>query len=111
MGSYLKKINCVPNSSLRELLVREAHEGGLMGHLPHALYNPLPILSEPWVDISMDFVLGLSKSKRGMDYVFIVVDRFSKIVHFIPYHKADNALNIANLFFKKIVDCMEYQGA
>jgi predicted trehalose synthase len=23
---------CVPNSSIHELLVREAHEGGLMGH-------------------------------------------------------------------------------
>ncbi|KAH9680016.1 Endonuclease [Citrus sinensis] len=134
---------CVPHSSLRELLVREAHGGGLMGHfgiaktldvlkehffwphmkrdvericekcitckhaksriLPHGLYNPLPIPSEPWVDISMDFVLGLPRSKRGSDSIFVVVDRFLKMAHFIPCHKTDDATNIANLFFKEIV--------
>uniref|UniRef100_A0A2N9J0L0 Integrase catalytic domain-containing protein n=1 Tax=Fagus sylvatica TaxID=28930 RepID=A0A2N9J0L0_FAGSY len=134
---------CVPSCSMRELLVREAHGGGLMGHfgvkktldilhehffwpkmkrdvnricgrcitcrkakskvLPHGLYTPLPVPSEPWVDISMDFVLGLPRTKRDRDSIFVVVDRFNKMTYFIPCYKTDDATNIADLFFREIV--------
>ena len=133
----------MPQGSLRQSLVRVAHEDGLMGlfrvakaldtlheHFfwpnmrkyvhnlcdkcitcskakskvqPHGLYTALPIPDMPWVDISMDFILGLPKTSKGMDSIFVVVDRFSKIVHFIPCHKVDYACNIANLFFKEVV--------
>ena len=51
----------------------------------------------------MDFILGLPKTEHEKDLVMVMVDRFSKMSHFIPWHKIDNVVNIIDLFFREVV--------
>lgn len=50
----------------------------------------------------MDFVIGLLKTQWGSDSIFVVVNRFLKITHFIPYKKTTDEITSAQLYYKEV---------
>uniref|UniRef100_A0A2N9G2F5 Chromo domain-containing protein n=1 Tax=Fagus sylvatica TaxID=28930 RepID=A0A2N9G2F5_FAGSY len=103
---------------MRDFLVWELHASGLAGHFGRdktieelakhrkqnvGLYTPLPVLDRLWQDVSMDFVLGLPRTLKKHDSIFVLVDKFSKMAHFIPCSKTSDASKIAKLYFDEIV--------
>lgn len=58
----------------------------------HGQLQPIESASRPWQDISMDFVTGLPES-NGFNAILMVVDRFSKMHHYIACTAGDEGTN------------------
>lgn len=66
------------------------------------LYTPLPVPSDPWESVTMDFIEALPKSRKGHDYLYVFVDRFSKMCILIPCNKQITTEQTVKLFFQHV---------
>lgn len=68
---------------------------------PAGLLQPLPVPAGVWEDISMDFVTHLPSS-NGYTVIMVVVDRYSKEVHFGALPTGFSAFKVATLFIEVV---------
>lgn len=66
------------------------------------MLQPLPIPDSPWQEISIDFIEGLPRSD-GYTAILVVIDRFSKVGHFLPLKHPFRAASVAKVFLNNIV--------
>ena len=57
--------------------------------------------------MSINIKLGLPKTIRKHDSIFVIVDRFSKMAYFLPYNKISNASKVAQIYFDEVVKLHE----
>jgi hypothetical protein len=69
---------------------------------PTGLLQPLVIQEWKWEFISMDFIKGFCKTQRQHDSIMVVVDKLSKLAHFILVKYSYKDINIAKFFMKEI---------
>ncbi|WVZ58487.1 hypothetical protein U9M48_008759 [Paspalum notatum var. saurae] len=70
---------------------------------PAGLLQPLKIPVWKWEEISMDFVMGLPRTQKGYNSIWVVVDRLTKVSHFIPVNTTYSGARLAELYISRIV--------
>jgi hypothetical protein len=70
---------------------------------PVGLLQPLKVPEWKWEDISMDFIVGLPRTLVGYDSIWVIVDRFTKVAHFIPIKTTHSGARLAELYMSRIV--------
>ncbi|WVZ65259.1 hypothetical protein U9M48_014655 [Paspalum notatum var. saurae] len=75
---------------------------------PGGMLQPLNIPAWKWEDIHMDFVVGLPRTQKGYDSIWVIIDRFTKSAHFIPVKTCYTAATYAGLYISRIVSLHEF---
>jgi hypothetical protein len=63
----------------------------------------LPIPTWKWKDISMDFIVGLPKTAKGFDSIWVIIDRLTKIAHFLPVKTYYPVITYAQIYIAHIL--------
>jgi hypothetical protein len=63
----------------------------------------LPIPTWKWEDISMDFIVGLPRTAKGYDSIWVIIDRLTKIAHFLPVKTYYPVITYAHMYIACIL--------
>jgi hypothetical protein len=70
---------------------------------PAGWLQPLQVPERKWGEIPMDFIVGLPRSQSGYDFIWVIVDRLTKVAHFIPIKTTYSGPQLAELHMSRIV--------
>ncbi|WVZ70402.1 hypothetical protein U9M48_019073 [Paspalum notatum var. saurae] len=70
---------------------------------PASMLQPLAVPAWKWKDVHMDFIVGLPRTQKGYDSIWVIIDRFTKSAHFIPVKTIYHAKTYAELYIARIV--------
>jgi hypothetical protein len=70
---------------------------------PAGNLQPLSIPEWKWENICMDFIVGLPRTPRGYNSIWVIVDRLTKSAHFIPVAMTYRVGQYAKLYISHIV--------
>ncbi len=70
---------------------------------PAGTLQPISIPEWKWDHVEMDFVTGFPRSQKGNDAILVVIDRLSKVAHFLAVKETINASQLADLYMSRVV--------
>ncbi|GKF09013.1 putative reverse transcriptase domain-containing protein, partial [Tanacetum coccineum] len=70
---------------------------------PSGLLVQPDITQWKWDNITMDFVTKLPKSSQGYDIIWVIIDRLTKSVIFVPIRETDPMEKLARIYLKEVV--------
>jgi hypothetical protein len=70
---------------------------------PVGLLQPLEIPTWKWDDLSMDFIVGLSRTQKGNDSIWVIVDHLTKVAHFLPVKANYSVRRLTQLYVDSIL--------
>jgi hypothetical protein len=70
---------------------------------PTGPLQPLLIPQWKWEDITMDFVSGLQRGRKGNDAIWVIVDRLTKSALFLPMKMTDPVDKLARLYVNEVI--------
>jgi hypothetical protein len=70
---------------------------------PGELLQPVQVPEWKWEEITMDFIVGLPRTQSGYDSIWVIVDRLTKVAHFIHVKTTYSGPQLAELYMSRIV--------